>query len=199
MRVRSNVRRRAAPRRRIAPLLALTTALTPAPLLAQNDGARAEAAAPADHAAMPGITAARITDPIALDGRLDEAVWLSAEPATAFIQTEPDEGRPATERTIVHIVYDDDAIYVGARLFDSTGDVRKRLGRRDSHLDDSDWFYVMFDSYHDHVAAYQFSVNPAGVKRDEIVMGGTSWDAVWDVATSVDPEGWTAELRIPFS
>ena len=184
-------------------MLALIALLTPASVMAQNDGGRAVASAAgsasSDHASMPSVTAARISERIALDGRLDETVWLTAEPATAFVQTEPDEGSPATERTIVHIVYDDDAIYVGARLFDSTGDVRKRLGRRDSHLDDSDWFYVMFDSYHDHVAAYQFSVNPAGVKRDEIVMGGTSWDAVWDVATSVDPEGWTAELRIPFS
>ena len=109
-------------------MLALTAILAPASLLAQNDGSRVEASAPGaaatDHAAMPGITAARITDRIALDGRLDEAGWLSAEPATAFIQTEPDEGSPATERTIVQIVYDDDAIYVGARLFDSTGDVR---------------------------------------------------------------------------
>ena len=121
MRVRSNLRRREVSGRRIAPALALTALLTPAPLLAQNDGSRVEASAPgtaaADHAAMPGITAARITDRIALDGRLDEAAWRAAEPATAFIQTEPDEGSPATERTVVHIVYDDDAIYVGGSTF----------------------------------------------------------------------------------
>jgi hypothetical protein len=203
LRFNFTVRRRDAQGRRIALLLALLAGLCPAPLLAQNEAARqdasAAAATPADHGAMPAIQAARIVESIQLDGVLDEPAWLTAEPATRFIQTEPDEGLPATERTLVHIVYDDDAIYIGARMFDSTGDVRKRLGRRDAHLDDSDWFYVMLDSYHDHVAAYQFSVNPAGVKRDEIVSGGTSWDAVWDVATAVDPEGWTAELRIPFS
>jgi hypothetical protein len=68
---------------------------------------------------------------------------------------------------------------------------------------DSDWFHVMLDSHHDHLTAYQFSINPAGVKRDEIQNGGfrgdASWDAIWDAATSVDDEGWTVELRIPFS
>jgi hypothetical protein len=203
LRLRSNVQRREESGRRIALALALSAGLMPASLHAQNDTGTAESAASgtpiAEHAAMPGVTAARIETGIQLDGRLDEAAWLTASPATDFIQTEPNEGQPATERTLVHIAYDDEAIYIGARMFDSNGDIRKRLGRRDSHLDDSDWFYVMLDSYHDHLTAYQFSVNPAGVKRDEIVSGGTSWDAVWDVATSVDAEGWTAELRIPFS
>ncbi|MGH7506600.1 MAG: DUF5916 domain-containing protein, partial [Longimicrobiales bacterium] len=157
-----------------------------------------------DHiASRPSVRAVRLVDGIALDGRLDEPVWERSVPASDFIQDEPYEGRPATERTEVHVVYDDDALYIGARMFDSTGDVRKRLGRRDSHLADSDWLYVMLDSYHDHLTAYQFSVNPAGVKRDEVQSsdghGDGSWDAVWDVATTIDDQGWTAELRIPFS
>jgi hypothetical protein len=193
--------------RRIALAAFLVAAFLPAPLLAQNEAARIEEAKVAgpldDHDARPAATAALIDTRIVLDGRLDDDAWQRTSPVTRFVQTEPHDGAPATERTLVHVAYDQDALYIGARMFDSTGDVRKRLGRRDAHLSDSDWFYVMFDSYHDHLTAYQFSVNPAGVKRDEIQSAGgngdSSWDAVWDVATSVDAEGWTAELRIPFS
>ncbi len=156
-------------------------------------------------ATMPVVQTARILSNISLDGVLDDAAWLAAPAATNFIQTEPREGQPATERTEVRIVYDDDALYVGARMHDSNGSVRKRLGRRDSFLWDSDWLYVSLDSYHDHINAYQVSVNPAGVKRDAITTGeggfrdDASWDAVWDVAVSVDAQGWTVEMRIPFS
>jgi hypothetical protein len=156
-----------------------------------------------DHAAAPVVHAMRRVGRVAMDGRLDEEAWRHAVVATGFIQTEPDEGQPSTERTEVYVLYDEDALYIGARLWDSSGDVRKRLGRRDSFLMDSDWFQVMLDSHHDHLTAYQFSINPAGVKRDEIQNGGfrgdASWDAIWDAAVSVDEEGWTVELRIPFS
>ena len=153
-------------------------------------------------AAMPLVRTTLIRSPITLDGRLDESVWKQVRPATTFLQTEPDDGSPATERTEVYVLYDADALYVGARMWESTGDVRRRLGRRDTNLSDSDWFYLMLDTYHDHVSGVQFSVNPAGVKRDES-MGSSgqdaSWDAVWEAATSTDEDGWTAELRIPFS
>jgi hypothetical protein len=170
----------------------------------QATPARAEAAAgggtlSAHLAAAPLLHTVRLTGSIQLDGRLDEVEWRTVTPATQFIQTEPHDGEPGTERTEVYILHDSDALYIGARLYDSSGGVRSRLGRRDSQLADSDWFYVMLDSHHDHVSAYQFSVNPAGVKRDERTGGDTSWDAVWDVATRVDAEGWTVEMRIPFS
>ncbi len=186
----------------------------PADPLAGQDGSdtRATAGTRADaHAAAPVARATRLEAAINLDGRLDDAAWEMTVPVTEFYQTDPVDGAPATERTEVYILYDDAAIYIGARLWESTGEVRKRLGRRDSFLMDSDWFYVMLDSYHDHQRAYQFSVNPAGVKRDEVTGGGggggpggfgrgnASWDAVWNVATSVDAEGWTVEMRIPFS
>jgi hypothetical protein len=190
-------------------LLAAALFCVPAPAVAQQDlgstgpvgptvGGRAD-----DHAAAPVVHALRSRARLVVDGRLDEEIWKQAVMATDFIQTEPDEGRLATERTEVYVVYDDDALYIGARLWDRSGDVRQRLGRRDSYLMDSDWFHVTIDSHHDHLTAYQFSVNPAGVKRDEIQNTGSrsdaSWDAVWDVATTVDAEGWTVEIRIPFS
>jgi hypothetical protein len=92
---------------------------------------------------------------------------------------------------------------VGSRLHDSEPDkIIARLGRRDMHLGDSDWVGVMIDSYHDHRTAFGFDVNPAGVRRDQVKTvtdDDNSWDAVWDVATSVDAGGWFAEYRIPFS
>jgi Domain of unknown function (DUF5916)/Carbohydrate family 9 binding domain-like len=156
-------------------------------------------------AAMPLVRTDRIIGGIDLDGHLDEPEWRQVQPATHFIQTEPNEGQAATERTEVYILFDNDALYVGARMWESTGDVKKRLGRRDSFMFDSDWFYISLDTYHGHTTAYQFSVNPAGVKRDEIQGSNgygrpdASWDAVWDAATSTDSAGWTAEMRIPFS
>jgi hypothetical protein len=168
------------------------------------------------HAAAPRAQATRTAQPIEVDGRLDEEVWTSARPVTEFTQTDPAEGRPVSERTEVRIVYDDQAVYVGAVLHD-TGPITTRLARRDAMVADSDFFIVLIDSYHDHQTAYRFATNPSGMKRDEIVSGGgggggrggggggfggfgdTSWDPIWDVATAVTDSGWVAEMRIPFS
>ena len=176
------------------------TAAALALLLARPAGAKAQEPA---HAAAPQAQAVRATGPIHVDGRLDEPAWRSAPAITSFTQLDPQEGQPVSEPTEVRIVYDDDAIYLGARL---TGPVRYRLGRRDMDLLDSDWFGVAFDSYHDHRTAFHFQVNPGGVERDAAVRMESgqvteddSWDPVWEVATSRDAGGWTAELRIPFS
>jgi hypothetical protein len=145
--------------------------------------------------------AVRTRDAIRLDGRLDEAAWSTAPVTDSFTQVDPDEGKPASQRTEVRVLYDDAALYVGVRLHDD-GRIVGRLGRRDMSLGDSDWLGVMIDSYHDLRTAFGFDVNPAGVKRDEIKTIETddnTWDAVWDVATSVDSAGWTVEYRIPFS
>jgi hypothetical protein len=152
---------------------------------------------------LPVAQAARLSGggSIKLDGHLDEPAWAAAPVYDRFTQMDPEEGKPASQRTEVRVLYDDEFLYVGVRLFD-TGQVIARLGRRDMDLGDSDWFGLMLDSYHDHRTAFGFDVNPAGVRRDEVKTISTddnSWDAVWDVATSVDPQGWTAEYRIPFS
>ena len=150
---------------------------------------------------LPVTRAVRIDTTIQLDGRLDEAVWSSAPVTSILRQIDPLEGEPASQRTEVRVLYDDEALYIGARLYD-TGPITARLGRRDMRLGDSDWFGVMLDSYHDHRTAFGFDVNPAGVQRDEVKTiehDDNSWNAVWRVATSVDSAGWTAEYRIPFS
>jgi len=150
---------------------------------------------------LPLAHAARSKGTIHLDGKLDEPAWANAPVTDRFTQIDPSEGQPASQRTEVRVLYDYAALYVGARLQD-TGKVTARLGRRDGPLGDSDWFGVMIDSYHDHRTAFGFDVNPLGVRRDEIKtidVDDNSWDAVWEVATSVDAGGWTAEYRIPFS
>ena len=155
----------------------------------------------AQSAAVPVSTAVRLSGTIRLDGRLDETAWAAAPATSAFTQVDPEEAKPASERTEVRVLFDNNALYVGVRLFDQ-GAVTGRLGRRDMGQGDSDWFGVIIDSYHDHRTAFGFNVNPAGVRRDEIKVITTddnSWDPVWDVATSVDSAGWTAEYRIPFS
>jgi hypothetical protein len=163
-----------------------------------------EAPRPGDlppHAAAPIAQALRIEEPIRVDGVLDESVWERATPVTQFTQIRPDEGRAASERTEIRILFDDAAIYIGARMYDSQP-VSTRLGRRDQWMS-SDWLTVIFDSYHDHRTAVGFEVNPSGVRRDQTrATGGgedDSWDPVWEVATTIDDEGWTAEMRIPFS
>src|SRR2546426_383466 len=151
------------------------------------------------------VTAVRVPRAPVLDGKLDDPAWrLAAAPVTNFRQTDPDEGKPASESTAVLVVYDDHAIYVGARLFDSEPRrIAKRLVRRDADSQ-SDEFRVLFDSYHDHRTAYRFVVNPAGVKSDlfwgdDGGFSDDSWDPVWEAAVVVDSLGWTAEIRIPFS
>jgi hypothetical protein len=169
-------------------------------LAQSSESATAEAPHRHDRDA-PDVAALRISEPIVIDGRLDEGVWARAAPVTDFTQIAPNEGAAASQRTEVRFLYDDEAIYVGARMHD-TGEILGRLGRRDMPMGDSDWLTVVFDSYHDHRSAFGFEINPAGVRRDQSRAGGReddSWDPVWEAATSVDGDGWTVEMRIPFS
>jgi hypothetical protein len=151
----------------------------------------------------PEARAVHMTGEFLLDGRLDDAVWQAAQPATDLRQNQPHEGQPATQRTEVRFAFDDAAIYVGARMFDDRGaaGVRTRLVRRDGDIN-SDYVEVIFDTYHDHIGRLFFLVNPSGVKSDANGLGGggdNSWDPVWEVKTVIDTLGWTAEMRIPLS
>ena len=139
----------------------------------------------------------------AIDARLDDPEWELAQAFSDFVQRDPEEGEPATERTVFRVLYDDQAIYVGIRAYDSEPDkIVGRLTRRDQ-FSESDWLVVSIDSYYDRRTAFEFRVNPAGVERDQYRYDDTnsdvSWDAVWNVATRVDQEGWVAEFRIPYS
>jgi hypothetical protein len=175
-----------------------------APLSAQDVPTPSPSQPPAEYAHerhAPAATAARVTTTIRIDGRLDEAAWRSATAITEFTQQAPHEGQPASERTEVRILYDDDELYIGARLFDRYPP-RSRVGRRDMSMSASDWLTVIIDARHDHLTSFGFEVNPAGVRRDQTRAAGqedNSWDPVWEAATTVSDSGWVAELRIPFS
>jgi len=153
---------------------------------------------------VPTILASRIEGGLTLDGILDEEAWAQAVPATVFTQLDPFEGEEATEETQVYLLYDDEALYVGAILGDQSP-VSTRLGRRDGFLMDTDWLTISLDSYNDHRTGFKFEINPSGVRGDEALSGGqdrhgdSSWDPVWEAATHINDGGWTAELRIPFS
>lgn len=189
------------------PLLALSVFALP--LCAQTSPAAPQQAdsARVNHPAVgvaPTLEARAASGPIRIDGILDEAAWANAPVATNFMQRRPNEGSPASQRTEARVVYGDDAIYIGVRLFDTRPDsIASQLARRDASGIYSDWNDVIIDSYHDRRTAFRFSVNPHGVKKDvrhyDDDNEDLSWDAVWDVATTRDAEGWIAEYRIPFS
>ncbi|HEU4559158.1 MAG TPA: DUF5916 domain-containing protein [Longimicrobium sp.] len=153
--------------------------------------------------ARPRAVAAARGGPIALDGVLDEGAWVAGVPATGFRQQEPHEGRPASQSTEVRFLFDEQALYVGARMHDSLGaaGVRTRITRRDQATE-GDRLQLVFDTYHDHAGRTVFTVNPSGVKGDagQASPGADpSWDPVWSYAARVDSLGWTAEIRIPWS
>lgn len=140
---------------------------------------------------------------IVLDGELNDDGWRSANPVTMFVQRDPLEGAEPSFKTEARIVYDSSAIYVGVRAFDAEpARIIGFLTRRDVGSA-SDWIQVYIDSYYDRRTAYQFSVNPLGVKQDAYWYNENesddSWDAVWDVVVRRTTDGWYAEFRIPFS
>ena len=162
----------------------------------------AEASAEA-WAEVPTCAAAPLEGSIRVDGHLDEPAWRDAVPVTQFTQRDPNEGQAVSESTEVRVLIGEDALYVGARLYDrEPRKVGARLVRRDEDLD-SDFFVVFVDSYHDGVNSVLFRVNPKGCVNDAVVdVSGnqdTSWDPVWRTSCSIDSLGWTAEIEIPLS
>ena len=154
----------------------------------------------------------RVEEGPTIDGRLDDEAWLQAAVIDNFVQQEPSEGDPATERTVVRLIYDERALYIGVEAYDSDPDgVVATEKRRDSiRLLDEDNFQVILDTFQDRRSGYMFVTSPLGAKLEQQVaaegeggFGGNSqninrnWDGVWDVATRRTPEGWIAEIAIP--
>jgi hypothetical protein len=140
---------------------------------------------------------------IKLDGDFTEAVWESVPSVSDFRQREPRDNEAPTFATEVKVVYDASNLYVAVLARDP--EPARIIGlrtRRDSSSP-SDWIRVFIDSFHDRRSAFEFAVNPAGVKRDVSWSNDSNeddgWDAVWDVSVSQDKDGWRAEFRIPFS
>jgi hypothetical protein len=181
-------------------------ALSPVALGAQREttSAQQQSARYGHTTAVPSAIAQHRNGAILLDGKLDEPAWRAAEPITDFTQFDPDEGKPASQRTEVRFLFDDEALYIGAKMYDTMGPrgVTTRLVRRDATFD-SDYLQLVIDAYHDHLSRAFFEVNPSGSKSDYIGIGTSccdpSWDPIWEAATRVDADGWTAEIRIPYS
>jgi hypothetical protein len=140
---------------------------------------------------------------VKLDGELTDEVWSRAPKIEGFRQSDPKEGAQPSFPTEARVAYDATHIYIAVSASDPEPDkIVGHLTRRDTDSP-SDWIAVAIDSYHDKRTAYEFSVNPAGVKQDKYYYNDSSddrgWDAVWDVAVSRHASGWRAEFRIPFS
>jgi hypothetical protein len=163
----------------------------------------ASRAASAPTTIVADATAIPATSPVTIDGRLSEPVWEQAPSINEFVQREPAEGSAPSQRTDARIAYDANALYVAVRAHDTEPErIVGMLTRRDQRSP-SDWIKVVVDSYFDRRSAYEFAVNPVGVKTDRYYFNDgasdDSWDAVWDVEIARDAEGWVAEFRIPFS
>ncbi len=149
------------------------------------------------------VEAFRFNQQIKIDGLLDEEAWQKLPWINDFTQKEPTEGIKPTEMTTVRIMYDDNAIYIGARMYDSSPDsIIARLVRKDVDSQ-SDIFGVFFDPYYDKRSGYYFALNAAGSFYDGVLYNDdwddNTWDGVWDGKVNIDEHGWTAEMRIPFS
>jgi len=195
--------------------LAVMALLVPATATAQN-GSR------------PSYRATETGAPPVVDGVLSEPQWSDAAPLGDFVQRVPTDGEPASEETEVRVLFDADAIYVGAWLFDSDPSrIVPGEGIRDYDLAQSDAVMLILDTFRDEQNAFVFGTNPVGIEYDGQVAnsgqgggrffgagGGAqnrrqqsgagggfnlNWDASWTVATSRDDRGWYAEFRIPFS
>ncbi|NQU27750.1 MAG: carbohydrate binding family 9 domain-containing protein, partial [Candidatus Marinimicrobia bacterium] len=153
-------------------------------------------------ASQSDVTAHRLNNPMKIDGQLIESIY-SKKAFNYFIQTDPDNGALPTESTEIWVGFDDEAIYVGWRLLDSKPEeIVSRLTRRDSDFN-SDEIQFAIDSYNDNRSGFYFIVNPAGSIQDGTIANDgwfdDTWDGIWDRAARIDDQGWTVEMRIPFS
>lgn len=149
------------------------------------------------------LRALRAYDPIQVDGRLFEPAWLAAPFAGGFLQRDPEQGQPASEPTELRLLFDDHSLYVGVRLRDGSPEaVSRQLSRRDA-LFEADSFALFLDPHHDHRSGVVLEVSAAGVQRDAALYDDNfedaTWDAVWESAVTRDAQGWSLEMRVPFS
>src|SRR5215467_5426413 len=149
------------------------------------------------------LRAIRVSEKIVIDGVLNDAAWMRAPVEWDFTQRDPIEGVEPSERTEIRVAYDDTSIYFGVRLFDKEPQkIVRQLSRRDDGPD-ADYFLLQLSPNHDRLTGAMFQVSAAGVQRDAIISNDVfqdqSWDGVWESAVRVDDEGWSLEMRIPFS
>ena len=182
--------------------LAVSASVATVPIAAQN-GRQA-----------PNIAAVYVEQGPIIDGRMDEAIWKDAVLLDAFTQQEPDEGAPVSERTEVRLMYDKNALYVGLHAFESSpaGVTATEMRRDSDRILSEDNFQIILDTFQDRRSGYMFVTNPLGAQLDQQVFnegeGGIpgrptpninrDWDGVWHTAAQKTPDGWVAEIAIPW-
>src|SRR6185436_5381354 len=175
-------------------------------LLAAPAGAgQAAALISRDAAGSATLRAVQLAQPLRIDGRLDEALYAEVQPISGFVQIEPQEGSPATERTDIWLAFDEDNVYVTFRNFESQPDrvVAKEMRRDHSTVwSGDDIVSFMFDTFHDRRNAVEFTINSIGGRQDgqttnERQWNG-DWNTIWDLAVGRFEGGWIVETAIPF-
>ena len=188
-------------RRLVSPTILLLALATPA--VAQGVAPIAPETITRDEHGRPTVRAVRLTQPLRLDGRLDEEVYKTIPPIDGFLQQVPQEGAPASEPTEMWVLFDDDNLYISARCLDShPGRIAANELRRDNNgIFENDNFGVALDTFLDRRNAYYFQTNAIGAVRDASVTEGlnnSNWNTVWDVRTARSDAGYTVEMIIPF-
>ncbi len=149
----------------------------------------------------PRVTATRTEQPPVIDGRLDEPAWRDATLVEDFRVSEPIEGVPLRQPTVVRILYDDQAIYFGFTCFDDPAAVVRKVLRRDASQRSDDRITVMLDTFYERRTGYVFQVNPNGARWDALLEDGGNlniqWDAIWYAEARMTDNGWVVELAIP--
>jgi hypothetical protein len=151
------------------------------------------------------IRATRLAEPLSVDGRLDEEVYRALPAIGHFIQTVPDEGESASEKTDAWVMYDDDFMYVSGRCWDTAPPdnwTANEMRRDTNQLRQNDMFGVLFDTFHDGRNGFNFYTNPLGARADQAITDegnpNVDWNPVWNVRTGRFEGGWTVEMAIPF-
>jgi hypothetical protein len=151
---------------------------------------------------------------INLDGRIDDDVWQDATPITDFTQQEPVEGGQPSEETEIRVLFDDDHLYIGVIIYDDPEGILAYQRERDASLGTDDRFMWILDTFLDGRTGYFFEINAAGLMGDGVITGGggrggfggggggggtnKAWDGIWEAQTALRPDGWSAEIQIPF-
>lgn len=162
------------------------------------------------HAQEKTIAALKITQDIKIDGKLAEESWQKASNAEDFILNSPEFGAIPKQKTIVKILYSDQAVYIGAYLYDQPDSIRRQLTPRDGEQrQDIDFFAVFFDTYNDDQNGFQFLVTSRNVQSDGRIIPNRnsqfglpvdySWDAVWESKVTLAKDGWIVEMKIPYA
>lgn len=150
------------------------------------------------------LRATRIAEPIVVDGRLEEGVYAHTEAAIGFIQQEPHEGQPSTEKTEVWVLYDDKNVYIAARCWDSEPDreIATEMRRDGNSINDNESFGVLLDTFHDRRNGFLFQTALAGGMSDAYITDerdfNRDWNTVWNAHADRIEDGYTVEMVIPF-